>query len=176
MKIELDTTKFPSITYPKMSVIVTCGRDRTNGIALTWHTTISRKPPLFGISIAPKRFSHDLIKREREFAVNFMEFNHWRDLHYMGTHSGRDIDKFAEIGLKLEDCSTIKTRRIVKSYAVLECSLYDELAVGDHTLFVGKVKKALIEENEWAGNVVARPIYQVGGYSYTTAAGEEVKP
>ena len=176
MKVEVDLTKYPLITYPKMSVIATCGRENVNGITLTWHTPISRNPPLFGISIAPKRFSYDIIKNEREFAVNFMELNHWRDLHYIGTHSGRKVDKFVELGLVLEDCSSIKTKRIADSYAILECSLHDEFELGDHTLFLGEVKKALIEENEWAGRVVARPIYQVGSYSYTTVTGEELKP
>ncbi len=176
MKRELELSKYPSITYPKMSVIVTCGEKRVNGIALTWHTSISRKPPLFGISVAQKRCSYDIIKKEGEFAVNFMELSHWKDLHYIGTHSGRDVDKFEETGLKLEDCSFIRTKRIAGSYAVLECSLYDEFELGDHSLFVGEVKKALIEENEWAGKVVARPIYQLGSYSYTTVTGEEVKP
>jgi flavin reductase (DIM6/NTAB) family NADH-FMN oxidoreductase RutF len=176
MKREFALTKYPSIAYPKMSVVVTCGSEKVNGITLTWHTPISRDPPLFGISIAPQMFSYHIIKNEREFAVNFLELNHWKDLHYIGTHSGREVDKFAKLGLVLEDCSSIKTKRIADSYAVLECSLYGEFDLGDHTLFLGEVKKALIEENEWAGRVVARPIYQVGSYSYTTVTGEEIRP
>ncbi len=50
--------------YPKVAAIVTAqasGRD--NAMAVAWHTSISFKPPLYGVTISPKRFTYQLIDR-----------------------------------------------------------------------------------------------------------------
>ncbi len=61
--------------YPKVATIVTAqasGRD--NAMAVAWHASISFKPPLYGVSIAPKRFTYQLIADSKEFGVNFLPF------------------------------------------------------------------------------------------------------
>jgi flavin reductase (DIM6/NTAB) family NADH-FMN oxidoreductase RutF len=46
------------------------GKD--NAMAAAWHAPISFDPPLYGVSISPKRHTHDLIRRAREFTANFL--------------------------------------------------------------------------------------------------------
>ena len=139
MKVEIGMEKFPSIAYPKLSIIATCGVDDVNGIALTWHTPISKNPPLYAISVSPKRYSHKLISENEEFALNFLPFKFWKELNYCGTHTGRGENKFERLGLNLERCKKINTKMIGESYASMECSLYEKIELGDHTVFVGEV-------------------------------------
>jgi len=41
--------------YPKMAVIVTSSsKGKDNAMTAAWHSSISRNPPLYGVSISPK--------------------------------------------------------------------------------------------------------------------------
>lgn len=52
---------------PKVAVIVTASaRGRDAAMTAAWHSSISFKPPLYGIAIAPKRFTYQLITESRE--------------------------------------------------------------------------------------------------------------
>ena len=56
--------KFYYYSFPMQAVLVTCRdeNEKTNVLTIAWHTPISRNPPLYGISVAPGRYSHELIK------------------------------------------------------------------------------------------------------------------
>jgi len=59
--------------YPKLAVIVTASaQGREAAMTAGWHSSISLKPPLYGISIAPKRFTYQLITKSQEFGINFI--------------------------------------------------------------------------------------------------------
>jgi len=59
--------------YPKMAVIVTASsKGKDNAMTAAWHSSISRNPPLYGVSISPKRFTYQLIAESKEFAINFI--------------------------------------------------------------------------------------------------------
>jgi flavin reductase (DIM6/NTAB) family NADH-FMN oxidoreductase RutF len=179
MMIEVESSRYPSLANPKMCIILTCGREKTNAITLAWHTPISRSPPLYGVSVSPRRFSYAIIEEEKEFALNFVGFDLWEAVHYCGTHSGKKEDKTAKAGIELEGCKTLGTKRMAGAYAVLECSLYDEHRIGDHTLFIGEVKSAEVDEDLWDGKKLkgAKPVYQLGSYTYvTTDNSSEIYP
>jgi flavin reductase (DIM6/NTAB) family NADH-FMN oxidoreductase RutF len=161
MKKEQSLSKFVNLTYPKMSVVVTCG-EKTNAITVTWHTPLSKNPPLYGVSMAPLRYSHKLIEDNKEFAINFFGFEHWKKLHYCGTHSGRTEDKIKNAGLSLEDCKYIGTKMLKEAYLNMECRLYKTINFGDYDLFVGEILAVHLDEAKKRD-----PIYQIGHYSYT---------
>ncbi|GAJ12693.1 unnamed protein product, partial [marine sediment metagenome] len=61
--------------YPRVAVVVTArARGRDNAMAAAWHMPISFRPPLYGVSISPKRFTYQLIVDSKEFGVNFLPF------------------------------------------------------------------------------------------------------
>jgi flavin reductase (DIM6/NTAB) family NADH-FMN oxidoreductase RutF len=171
MKKVVNRSEFVSTAYPKMSIVVTCGK-KPNAITLTWHTPISRSPPLYGISVAPSRYSYELIEENKEFALNFLGFEHWKKLHYCGTHSGRKEDKIKNSSLSLEACKYIDTKMLKEAYANMECKLYEKVKLGDHKLFVGEVLAVYLDDS-----IRRDPIYQIGSYSYTKIDSKvEAKP
>ena len=103
MKIEGTVGKYYHYAFPMQTVLVTCNdkEGKTNIITLAWHTTISRNPPLYGISISPKRYSYALIKKSKEFVINFIPYSQVEAAQYCGTHSGRTTDKLCKTGLTL---------------------------------------------------------------------------
>jgi len=59
--------------YPKVALIVTgSARGREDAMTAAWHSSISVNPPLYGVSISPRRFVYQLISESREFGLNFI--------------------------------------------------------------------------------------------------------
>ena len=140
MKINIEPGKYPYYTFPKMAALVTVmDKDKPNIITLAWHSPLSFKPPLYGISIDSKRHSHNLIMDSKEFVVNFAPFGIVEKLHYCGRHSGRNVDKFRETGLTPVPAEKVNAPLIKECYSHLECRLAETKKCGDHTLFVGEV-------------------------------------
>ena len=174
MKVNGNIKKFYHYSFPMQAVLVTCknGKDITNIITIAWHTTISKKPPLYGISIAPSRYSHDLIKKSKEFVINFAPYALAEKINFCGTHSGRKINKINETNLTLIPGKKTKTPLIKECFAHFECKLYDEFTIGDHTMFIGEVVNILLDDdafvNDLLENKKIQPCYYIGNNNYTT--------
>jgi flavin reductase (DIM6/NTAB) family NADH-FMN oxidoreductase RutF len=156
------------------TVLLTCQDEdgKTNIITLAWHTPISRKPPLYGVSVAPKRYSHDLIEHTKEFVVNFIPYALVTAAQFCGTHSGRTTDKVSQTRLTLVPSKKLTVPLIKEGYAHLECKLRQSISLGDHTLFVGEVVAVSADDSSFKENLLRtemiHPLYYIGENSYTT--------
>lgn len=174
MKKTGNIEKFYQYAFPMQAAILTCidKNGRTNPITVAWHTPISKKPALYGVSIAPSRYSYKLINESKEFAINFASYKMVEKIHFCGTKSGKNIDKIKETGLTLSDSKKIKTKIISECYANLECKLYKSIKLGDHTFFVGEVLNTEIDEDAFENDVLnnkkVEPCYYLGSNMYTT--------
>lgn len=181
MKVNGDIDKFYHYAFPMQAVLVTCNDEhkKTNPIAIAWHTPISRNPPLYGISISPKRYSHEIIEKTKEFVVNFMPYKLVDKIDFCGTHTGRETNKIEETKLTLMPAQKVKVSLIKEAYAHLECRLNKKLPLGDHTLFVGEVINILVDENAFKDDLLdnkkIQPAYYIGGNEYTTLDKKERK-
>jgi flavin reductase (DIM6/NTAB) family NADH-FMN oxidoreductase RutF len=158
-------------TAPQQTVIVSCRGSLDNNksdakdnlITVDWHTQINIEPPLYMISIGKTRHSHKLITEGRCFCVNFMSVKYSREVLYCGRNSGRFIDKYRECKFSRLDSESIDCGRIGEAEAYLECEVISELDYSDHTLFIGKVLKAVSKSS---GN--DNRIFHMGQDSFTT--------
>lgn len=112
---------------------------KDNIIAVDWHTPLSFNPFFYGIAIGKTRHSIKLIQKSRVFAVNFMPFSLKEKIVFCGTQSGEHIDKFKETGLTKIEATKIDCPLIKEALDYLECEVVNEVDIGDHTFFVGKV-------------------------------------
>ena len=119
---------------------------RPNVMAAAWQTPLSIHPLLVGVSIAPKRYSHELIAQSQEYVVNVPPRTLYRQVHGCGTVSGRDQDKFTLFGLTAIQGRRVRVPRIEECIGHLECVVVNAVTVGDHTFFVGEVLSASVEE------------------------------
>ena len=96
MKVDGTIEKFYQYSFPMQTVLVTCNDEhgKTNVITIAWHTPISKKPPLYGISLAPSRYSHDLIKKNKEFVVNFVHYKMVEKAHFCSQNHLEETRKF----------------------------------------------------------------------------------
>ncbi len=126
--------------YPKLAVIVTShAQGRDNAMAVAWFSSISQKPPLIGISIAPKRFTYDLILDAKEFGINFISLEKAELIAATGGCPGREVDKFERFNLEKEQPLLTSVPIMKDAYVAYECTLHSNHTIGDHEWFVGEV-------------------------------------
>ena len=126
-------------------VVTTLLADVVNGMTASWVSQVSLKPLLVMVSIAPSRYSHDLIKKSGVFAVNVLDRDQADLGKRFGFKSGRQVDKFA--GLEWTT-GTTGAPILPQAYACLELKLKETFPAGDHTLFVGEVVAAKVQHPE----------------------------
>ena len=173
----------PKTYYHYPRIVAVAGvkyEDRVNFIPLVWHTGLSFSPPLYGISISPKRFSFELVLKSGEFSVNFVEFKYREVVEKWGSMSGRDVDKtsIAQIGFK----RGVKTDTPILdiAYVVHECELVEHHTLGDHALFVGLVKATHYREDYFDDKTMLKvnsvsPLLYLGKHVYITVDPESKK-
>ena len=129
-------------------VMVTCidSTGKTNIITLGMFMPISHEPPLVLIGVSPKRYSHNLIMEQKEFVVNSPGIGISEKVHLCGVKSGRDTDKWRETGLTPVPAQRVKPPLIDECYGHIECKVVNAVTCGDHTLFVGEILAASIDE------------------------------
>ncbi len=158
-----------NLHYPA-NVALICSKyeERTNLMAAAWHTQLSHDPPLYGVSVSPKRFTHDLILVSKEFTVNFMRFDQSRLTAFVGKTSGRDIDKVNVFEIDLFDGKNVKAPVMKNAYAAYECKLIDFRKTGDHTFFIGKIVGVHYDPNAFSPFLNIAPTLYLGSDMYAT--------
>jgi flavin reductase (DIM6/NTAB) family NADH-FMN oxidoreductase RutF len=126
--------------YPKIAVIVTASvRGRDDAMTAAWHSSISFKPPLYGIAIAPKRFTYQLITESREFGINFITAKKASVAAAIGGTSGQQMNKFERFNIQKEKPLKTTAPILKDAYAAYECKLVDSKPYGDHIWIVGEI-------------------------------------
>ena len=92
-----------TMIYPLPAVMVSCGSspEEYNIITIAWTGTICTDPPMCYISVRPGRHSYEIIRRNGEFVINLTTKDLAFATDWCGIKSGKDFDKFAEMGLLL---------------------------------------------------------------------------
>jgi flavin reductase (DIM6/NTAB) family NADH-FMN oxidoreductase RutF len=132
---------------PVMLVTVSAGK-RTNVMTVAWSSPVSFKPPILMVSIAPKRFSHDLILEAGEFGVSVLADDQRELSSLAGTLSGKKTDKLARSEFKLINPRKINAPLIAGARAWYECKLLSHESIGDHTVFYGEVLRSDADESK----------------------------
>lgn len=130
-----------TMLYPVPAVLVTCGtaQDGYNIITIAWTGTVCSDPPMCSISIRPERYSYDIIKKNKEFAINLTTAALARATDWCGVKSGREVDKFKTLGLTPVKAQKIGAPLIDESPLSIECRVRQVLPLGSHHLFLAEV-------------------------------------
>lgn len=138
-----------TILNPVPAVMVSCsGKDnKPNIITLAWVGTINSEPPMVSISVRKERYSYDLIKEKGEFAINLVSRKLTRATDFCGIKSGRDTDKFAEMGLTIGKASKIDVPLIEESPVNIECVVKQIVTLGSHDMFIGEIVAVDVDES-----------------------------
>ena len=139
-------------------------KGRATIIPLGWMMPTSGKPPMLAISVGHTRYSHHCIRTTKEFVVALPNKDQGDAVLYCGTHSGRDTDKFAGSGLRPLRARVVGAPLIAEAVTNFECRLVGELDTGDHTIFVGEIVAAHVDDEH------TDRLYNLGGRVFSALA------
>ena len=167
--------------YPKVAAIVTAqAKGKTNAMTVDRHTCLSLRPPLYGICVAPMRFTYQLIIDSKEFGINFLPFDAVELVHLIGSTAGGQMDKFQRFNIAQDKPVKTKVPILKAAYAAYECQLVDDKGYGDHRLLVGEIvavhllKEAFTAE-ETLDLAKVSPVLYLGRELYLTSAKDTVR-
>lgn len=131
-----------SCLQPAPKVLVSCrGTDgKNNALAVAYACNCSYDPPMVMVGIVPTRHSYHMVKDTGCFVVNLVTPDQKVMFDYLGSHSGRDEDKFATLGVALAEGEKVQAPLLVDCPVNIECTVVDSIMTGSHEMFVGKVE------------------------------------
>ncbi|MBR1442297.1 MAG: flavin reductase family protein [Firmicutes bacterium] len=137
-----------TMLYPLPVVMVSCGDidAESNILTIAWCGTINSEPSKTYISVRPSRYSYDMIKSTGEFVINLTTEKLARATDFCGVRSGKDIDKFAHLGLTKYRCENVKAPAIEESPVNIECKVDKIVPLGSHDMFIADVVSVLADE------------------------------
>lgn len=138
--------KGSTLLAPLPAVMVTCEHDgHANVFTAAWCGIISTHPPRVYVSIRPTRHSYQMIRDSREFVMNLTPSSLAKTCDYVGTVTGRCVDKFTKTGLTLTKSSVVGCPTLEQSPLALECRVTDILPQGSHDMFLADVVQVTVE-------------------------------
>lgn len=180
-KVEVPTNKAHRLIYPLIVVLVGYIDSKTkkpNLMTADWIVPVSINPPMVGLLLSPKGYSHEQISKAGEFSVNVPTMKILDKVIKCGKVSGRHCDKFTEFGLTPKPSNIIKTPIVEECVAHIECKLVNKVQTGDHALFLGEVVAAYANKAAFTEDLldakITQKIYQAGGDIFTTLSDERV--
>jgi flavin reductase (DIM6/NTAB) family NADH-FMN oxidoreductase RutF len=149
-------------------------------MAVAWHAPISSNPPLYGISISPKRFTYQLIAGSKEFGINFFPFEAAELVASVGGSKGSEIDKFQRFSIARNKPVRTAVPILEVAYAAYECRLVDDKVYGDHRWLVGEIVavhwlKEVFTPEEVIDWIKVNPILYIGKDLYITTSKDTIK-
>lgn len=134
--------------YPLPAVLVSCGAtpEEYNLLTVAWTGTVCTNPPMCSISVRPERHSYGIIRRTGEFVINLTTRRLARATDWCGVRSGRDWDKFREMGLTPVASETVAAPLLAESPVNIECRVRQVVPLGSHDLFIAEVVGVQVDE------------------------------
>ena len=180
-KIEIPLEFANRLLNPRHVVLVSCidKVGKTNIITMAWSMPTSFTPPLVAISVAPGRYSHRLILETKEFVVNIPTMEIIKETLFCGRRSGKKYEKFKETKLTPLPAKKVKPPIIKECVAHLECKVKDSITTGDHTIFIGEVIIAYVNEGIFDKKYSVekiKPVYHIGDDNFVTILPEIITP
>jgi len=180
-RISNDVGKFLQ-HYPRVTVIVTSrSGEKENAMAAAWHSAISFQPPLYGVSISPRRLTYKLILESGEFGVNFVPWEKADLVAAVGGAKGEEMDKFAAFHIEKVKPYKLSVPILKDAYTAYECRLTDHKTYGDHEWFVGEIvavhfdPEVLSAKEEMLDLSQVTPVLYMGADFYVTTSKESLR-
>ena len=137
-----------TVLYPLPAVLVSCGAvpEEYNLLTVAWTGTVCSDPPMCYISVRPERHSYAIIRRTGEFVINLTTRSLARATDWCGVRSGRDYDKFREMGLTPLPAGKVAAPILAESPVNIECRVRQVIPLGTHDMFLAEVVAVQADE------------------------------
>ncbi len=119
--------------------------DERNAMTTSWITQLSMEPVLVGIGVDNSAVTHRLITAGRSFTVNLWDAD---DTKVFVKFSKPATDEGSTLNGRAVRAATTGAPVFEEAIAWVDCEVRHELDLGSHTLFVGEVVDAAINDDD----------------------------
>jgi flavin reductase (DIM6/NTAB) family NADH-FMN oxidoreductase RutF len=112
---------------------------KPNIMTIAWGGICNSQPASVTVSLRKATYSYEAIVARKAFTVSIPSERHAAEVDYVGTVSGRDVDKFAATGFTPVRSGIVDAPYVAEAPIVIECRLVQQVDLGLHTLFVGGI-------------------------------------
>ena len=120
---------------------------KPNIMTIAWGGICCSQPPCVTISLRKETYTYGCIKERKAYTVNIPSASLVKEVDYVGTVSGRTIDKFALTSLTPVRSELVDAPYIQEFPVVIECRVLHTLEIGLHTQFVGEIVDIKADES-----------------------------
>jgi len=120
---------------------------KPNVMTAAWGGVCCSRPPCVNVSLRKATYSYGNIVERQAFTVNIPGVEDVAKVDFIGTASGRDVDKFAITGLTPVRSELVDAPYVAEFPLVLECKVTQTLEIGLHTQFIGEIMDVKVEES-----------------------------
>ncbi len=118
--------------------------DEVNGFTASWVTQGSFTPPLVIMAVRAEGSSHEIIRKTNKFSLNVLKHDQ-KDLAAVFFKPQKALGgRFESVQFKLGD---LGLPILLDSVGGLECKVIGNVMHGDHTVFVGEVMSAFLNND-----------------------------
>jgi flavin reductase (DIM6/NTAB) family NADH-FMN oxidoreductase RutF len=104
-----------------------------------WATQLSFDPKLIGIGVEQTAFTHELISEGRAFSLNVIDREDRAIVRKFVKPVELDTDAGTMNGFPFRDGTATGMPILTQAVAWVECQVRQDVACGNHTLFLGEV-------------------------------------
>lgn len=132
---------------PVPPALISCGTvQKPNVMTAAWTGIVCSEPAMVYVSVRPERYSYELIKKSGAFVINVPTVHLAKAVDWCGVKSGREVDKFEQVGLTALPCAKISAPQIKESPISLECQVRAIHSLGSHDMFLAEVLAVHVDE------------------------------
>jgi len=138
-------TVLSRIAHPVAIIGAAHGNERSCATGTVMY--VSHAPAMLAIAEHPGSRTARLIKASREFSVSLLHDSQ-QEIAMAAGRSAAGPDKFATLGIPVSTTAGSEVPAVEGSLAMIWCRVREELATGDHVLFVGEVTAAVTNDRK----------------------------
>lgn len=127
--------------YPSCSGIILVKNDvfKYNLMPVGLVGSPSLNPPTIGVSIYKGHYTYKLLSKSKEFTFNLIDEKLVNSTIYLGSVSGRNVDKLKKSGLHVKKSKIIETPILSESPVNIECKVIKKINIGNFGYFIGQI-------------------------------------
>lgn len=120
---------------------------KPNGMVAAWGGICCSKPVCMTVSLREATYSYASIKSSEAYTISICNEDQAAQMDFFGVTSGKNTDKFAELGLTPERAEHVNAPYVAEFPMVIECKLIKTVELGLHTQFIGEVMDVKVDED-----------------------------
>lgn len=159
----MDTDLINNITFKipnALALIGSASGEEWNGMTASWITQLSMEPVIIGVGIDNKAVTHRLIAEGGSFSVNFWDSEDTKPFVKFSKPAERDGNT-----LNGRPVTTATTGAPIFEEAIawMDCEVKQAINLGTHTLFLGELVDAAINDDDARAAAMSDTRMKYGG-------------